>query len=86
MVDRAQILALQRRLSGKILFPTQSTYQSVLEIDNGRVEAFPRFIKAEVGPRGVFDFQQSVNSPFEPSTAQPLDLAPLNRTFVGQSC
>ncbi len=44
MVDRAQILALQRQLSGKILFPTQSDYKSVLEIDNGRVEAFPSFI------------------------------------------
>lgn len=30
----------------------------------------------------MFEFQQSVNSSFEPSTKQPLDLCPLNRTFT----
>lgn len=39
-------------------------------------------IKKRVDPTGFFDFQQGVGSPFEPNTSQPLDLAPLNRTFV----
>jgi FAD/FMN-containing dehydrogenase len=45
---------------------------------------YPRLleIKRACDPDGYLDFQQGVGSPFEPSTAQPLDLAPLNRTFV----
>jgi FAD/FMN-containing dehydrogenase len=39
-------------------------------------------IKQRVDPHGVFDFQQGVGSPFEPDVRQPLDLSPLNRTFV----
>jgi FAD binding domain/Berberine and berberine like len=33
-------------------------------------------------PDRLFDAQQSIGSTFEPSQAEPLDLSPLNRTFV----
>jgi FAD/FMN-containing dehydrogenase len=39
-------------------------------------------IKRRLDPDGVFDFQQGVGSFFEPDVSRPLDLAPLNRTFV----
>jgi FAD/FMN-containing dehydrogenase len=39
-------------------------------------------IKRQCDPDGVFDFQQGIGSEFEPDTAKPLDLSPLNRTFV----
>lgn len=47
-------------------------------------ENYPRLveIKRHWDPDGVFAFQQSVGSPFEPNIAEPLDLSPLNRTFV----
>ena len=41
-----------------------------------------REIRRRVDPDGVLRFQQGVDSPFEPDLSQPLDLAPLNRTFV----
>lgn len=39
-------------------------------------------IKHRIDPENVFRFQQSVGSPFEPVISEPLDLSPLNRTFV----
>lgn len=39
-------------------------------------------IKSRVDPQNLFGFQQGVGSTFEPSTVEPLNLAPLNRTFV----
>jgi hypothetical protein len=39
-------------------------------------------IKKHWDPDDVFRFQQSIGSPFEPDTSEPLDLAPLNRTFI----
>lgn len=39
-------------------------------------------IKQRMDPKNFFSFQQSIGSDFEPSTSEPLDLAPLNRTFV----
>jgi FAD binding domain/Berberine and berberine like len=39
-------------------------------------------IKARWDPHRFFDFQQSIGSPFEPSMDEPLDLSPLNRTFL----
>ena len=39
-------------------------------------------IKQRLDPDGVFHFQQSIDSTFEPGTGMPLDLSPLNRTFV----
>ena len=39
-------------------------------------------IKRRLDPDDYFRFQQSVGSTFEPNTGEPLDLAPLNRTFV----
>jgi FAD/FMN-containing dehydrogenase len=48
------------------------------------VDHYPRLldIKKRCDPNGFFDFQQGVGSPFEPDLSQPLDLAPLNRTFI----
>jgi FAD/FMN-containing dehydrogenase len=45
---------------------------------------YPRLLRAKEhwDPDGVFDFQQGVGSGFEPSQEKPLDLSPLNRTFV----
>jgi hypothetical protein len=45
---------------------------------------YPRLldIKQRVDPGHWLRFQQGVGSPFEPDQSQPLDLAPLNRTFV----
>jgi UDP-N-acetylenolpyruvoylglucosamine reductase len=39
-------------------------------------------IKKRCDPNDFFCFQQSIGSPFEPQTSQPLDLSPLNRTVV----
>ncbi len=39
-------------------------------------------IKHQADPDGVFNFQQGIASAFEPDGRQPLDLSPLNRTFV----
>jgi FAD/FMN-containing dehydrogenase len=39
-------------------------------------------VKQTVDPGNVFRFQQSVGSAYVPCTAQPLSLAPLNRTFL----
>lgn len=39
-------------------------------------------IKRNVDPDSFFNFQQGIASDFEPNVSQPLDLAPLNRTFV----
>jgi FAD/FMN-containing dehydrogenase len=39
-------------------------------------------IKRSLDPDNFFNFQQSIGSTFEPSTSEPLDLAPLNRTFL----
>jgi hypothetical protein len=39
-------------------------------------------VKRHWDPKNFFQFQQSIGSKFEPNTAQPLDLSPLNRTFV----
>lgn len=39
-------------------------------------------IKRQADPEGVFDFQQGIGSRFEPDVTKPLDLSPLNRTFV----
>jgi FAD/FMN-containing dehydrogenase len=39
-------------------------------------------IKKVADPNGFFRFQQSVDSAFEPDVSRPLDLSPLNRTFV----
>ncbi|MFI5798356.1 FAD-binding oxidoreductase [Streptomyces sp. NPDC051677] len=39
-------------------------------------------IKKAADPDGFFRFQQSVDSTFEPDLSRPLDLSPLNRTFV----
>lgn len=46
----------------------------------------PRLLAAKErwDPERLFAFQQSVGSPFEPSQDRPLDLSPLNRTFVPQ--
>ncbi|HEY0312304.1 MAG TPA: FAD-binding oxidoreductase [Allosphingosinicella sp.] len=41
-----------------------------------------RSIKEQVDPDGIFTFQQGIASDFEPDMTKPLDLAPLNRTFV----
>lgn len=45
---------------------------------------YPRLldIKRQCDPDNWLRFQQGVGSPFEPDQSQPLDLAPLNRTFV----
>lgn len=39
-------------------------------------------IKKQVDPHLVLDFQQGIASSFEPDVSRPLDLSPLNRTFV----
>lgn len=39
-------------------------------------------IKKRCDPNDFFTFQQGVGSSFEPDVAEPLDLSPLNRTFV----
>jgi FAD/FMN-containing dehydrogenase len=39
-------------------------------------------IKRAVDPDDLFGFQQGIGSEFRPSTAEPLDLSPLNRTLV----
>jgi hypothetical protein len=39
-------------------------------------------VKRYWDPQNFFHFQQGVGSPFEPSPSEPLDLSPLNRTFV----
>ncbi|MES2443814.1 MAG: FAD-binding oxidoreductase [Pseudomonadota bacterium] len=39
-------------------------------------------IKQACDPENVFAFQQGIGSAFEPDVSKPLDLAPLNRTFV----
>ncbi|MES3021477.1 MAG: FAD-binding oxidoreductase [Pseudomonadota bacterium] len=39
-------------------------------------------VKQAVDPANVFRFQQSVGSTYQPCVAQPLALAPLNRTFL----
>ena len=39
-------------------------------------------IKRRLDPKNFFHFQQSIGSKFEPDTSMPLDLSPLNRTFV----
>lgn len=39
-------------------------------------------IKNHWDPDDFFHFQQSIGSKFEPNTSMPLDLSPLNRTFV----
>ena len=39
-------------------------------------------IKRSVDPDNFFNFQQGIDSSFEPTVTQPLDLSPLNRTFV----
>ena len=39
-------------------------------------------VKKRWDPDRLFDFQQSVGSPFEPLLDEPLDLSPLNRTIV----
>ncbi len=44
MMDPTDLAALQRRLSGLILLPGESAYQSAVAIDNGRVQLRPRFI------------------------------------------
>lgn len=41
-----------------------------------------RKVKRQADPTGFFGFQQSVDSTFEPDVSPPLDLSPLNRTFV----
>jgi hypothetical protein len=45
---------------------------------------YPRLlkIKKRVDPGRFFDFQQAVGSKFAPSGGEPLDLSPLNRTFL----
>lgn len=45
---------------------------------------YPRLldVKRACDPDGFMNFQQGVGSPFEPDQSQPLDLAPLNRSFV----
>ncbi|WP_369170531.1 FAD-dependent oxidoreductase [Streptomyces sp. R28] len=42
-------------------------------------------IKKDADPTGFFRFQQSVDSDFEPDVTPPLDLSPLNRTFLPSS-
>jgi FAD binding domain/Berberine and berberine like len=44
MGDSLDLAALQRQLSGRILLPGASEYQSAVQIDNGRVQLSPRFI------------------------------------------
>lgn len=39
-------------------------------------------IKRRTDPGNFFDFQQGIASGFEPDVSKPLDLSPLNRTFV----
>src|SRR5882724_2100629 len=39
-------------------------------------------VKRHWDPKNFFQFQQGIGSKFEPNTSQPLDLSPLNRTFV----
>jgi hypothetical protein len=39
-------------------------------------------VKRHWDPKNFFQFQQSIGSKFQPNTSQPLDLSPLNRTFV----
>jgi FAD binding domain/Berberine and berberine like len=48
------------------------------------LDHYPRLlkIKQQCDPNGFFDFQQGIGSKFEPDQSEPLDLAPLNRTFV----
>lgn len=48
------------------------------------LDHYPRLlrIKQQCDPDGFLAFQQGVGSSFEPDLSQPLDLAPLNRTFV----
>ncbi|PTT78778.1 hypothetical protein DBR42_22715 [Pelomonas sp. HMWF004] len=45
---------------------------------------YPRLleIKRQCDPAGLLAFQQGVGSRFEPELSQPLNLAPLNRTFA----
>ena len=59
--------------------PLQSDWRAMYYGDN-----YARLleIKKRCDPENFFRFQQSVGSPFEPATSEPLDLAPLNRTFV----
>lgn len=59
--------------------PLQSDWKRMYYGDN-----YPRLleIKRQVDPDDYFAFQQGIASAFEPNTSQPLDLAPLNRTFV----
>ena len=39
-------------------------------------------VKKQWDPDNFFHFQQGVGSKFEPSTTEPLDLSPLNRTIL----
>lgn len=39
-------------------------------------------IKERVDPDHFFRFQQGIGSDFEPSSEEPLDLSPLNRTVL----
>ena len=46
---------------------------------------YPRLleIKRKWDPKNFFLFQQGIGSTFEPDVSMPLDLSPLNRTFIG---
>lgn len=48
------------------------------------LDHYPRLlsIKTKCDPNNFLAFQQGIGSAFEPDLSQPLDLAPLNRTFV----
>lgn len=48
------------------------------------LDHYPRLleIKKRCDPDNFLMFQQGVGSPFEPDLSEPLDLSPLNRTFV----
>lgn len=48
------------------------------------LDHYPRLlaIKKQCDPENFLAFQQGVGSQFEPDLSEPLDLAPLNRTFV----
>jgi FAD/FMN-containing dehydrogenase len=48
------------------------------------LDHYPRLIaiKQQCDPKNFLAFQQGVGSTFEPDLSQPLDLAPLNRTFI----
>ncbi|HYO12423.1 MAG TPA: FAD-binding oxidoreductase [Thermoanaerobaculia bacterium] len=47
-------------------------------------ENYPRLlrVKEQVDPDRFFRFQQGIGSPFSPPGGEPLDLSPLNRTFL----